>query len=108
MSDDGRLLRVEGLSKTFLQTTYRPLFTVRREVTQALADVSFAVRAGTVTALLGPNGAGKTTMINIICDLVRPDAGSVHVAGQRVPDPEGLAQRQIGLVTSDERASSGG
>jgi daunorubicin resistance ABC transporter ATP-binding subunit len=66
--------------------------------TTALRSVSFAARAGAVTALLGPNGAGKTTMIRILSTLLRPDAGTARVGGHdTVRDPQ-LVQAIIGLT----------
>jgi ABC-2 type transport system ATP-binding protein len=63
-----------------------------------LDDVDLAVPAGCVTALLGPNGAGKTTTVHILSTLVRPDAGSVRVAGcDVVRDPDGV-RAAIGLT----------
>ena len=47
----------------------------------ALKDVTFQVPTGEIFGLLGPNGAGKSTLINILCGLVKPDAGSATVAG---------------------------
>ncbi|WP_461024075.1 ABC transporter ATP-binding protein [Thalassiella azotivora] len=43
------------------------------------ADVD--VPAGAVTALVGPNGSGKTTLLLVLAGLLRPDAGTVTVAG---------------------------
>jgi ABC-2 type transport system ATP-binding protein len=43
--------------------------------------VTFAVEAGEVFGLLGHNGAGKTTLVNQVVGLLRPDAGSITVAG---------------------------
>jgi ABC-2 type transport system ATP-binding protein len=51
----------------------------------AVNGISFAVKAGSVTALLGGNGAGKTTTIAMIMGLVTPTSGSVHVLGEQVP-----------------------
>ncbi|MCU1444588.1 ATP-binding cassette domain-containing protein [Cryobacterium sp.] len=63
-----------------------------------LDDVDLTVRAGTVTALLGPNGAGKTTTVHILSTLVRPDAGTMTVAGCDVGrDPDGV-RAAIGLT----------
>ncbi|MFF9064213.1 ABC transporter ATP-binding protein [Streptomyces sp. NPDC014891] len=45
-------------------------------------DLTFQVRAGSVTGFLGPNGAGKSTTLRMILGLDRPTAGEVLVAGR--------------------------
>jgi ABC-2 type transport system ATP-binding protein len=42
-----------------------------------LDDLSFAIPQGEVYGLLGANGAGKTTTINLICQLIAPDRGTI-------------------------------
>ena len=37
-----------------------------------------------MVALLGPNGAGKTTFVRTVATLLRPDAGTLRVAGHDV------------------------
>jgi Cu-processing system ATP-binding protein len=54
-----------------------------------LRGIDLAVKAGRVTALLGPNGAGKSTLIRVLLGLVRPDEGTVSVAGAPVGDGPG-------------------
>src|SRR4030067_1077200 len=51
---------------------------------QALNDVSFKIRKGTIMAMLGENGAGKTTTLKIILGFLRPDSGTVIVAPGRI------------------------
>src|SRR5271165_7250445 len=51
----------------------------------AVAGVSFALRAGSITGLLGGNGAGKTTTIAMILGLVTPSSGTVRVLGAEMP-----------------------
>lgn len=46
-----------------------------------LTDLSLMVERGEVFALLGPNGAGKTTFVKIMLGLVRPDVGTLAIAG---------------------------
>jgi ABC-2 type transport system ATP-binding protein len=56
-----------------------------------LDDVDLEVGEGTIFALLGPNGAGKTTIVRILSTLIRPDAGTIQVAGRDLAtDPEGV------------------
>lgn len=47
----------------------------------AVDGLSFAARAGTVTALLGPNGAGKTSTVETLEGYRRPSSGTVSVLG---------------------------
>jgi ABC-2 type transport system ATP-binding protein len=47
--------------------------------TQAVVDVSFAVRRGEIFGLLGPNGAGKTTTIRLMLDILKPDRGAISI-----------------------------
>ena len=51
----------------------------------AVNGISFALKAGSVTALLGGNGAGKTTTIAMIMGLVTPTSGTVTVLGAQMP-----------------------
>jgi manganese transport system ATP-binding protein len=44
-----------------------------------LADATFEVPAGTVTALIGPNGAGKSTVLHAVAGLLAPRSGSLQV-----------------------------
>jgi ABC-2 type transport system ATP-binding protein len=56
----------------------------------AVNGLSLEVYEGEVFGFLGPNGAGKTTSINMLCGLLRPDAGRVLVRG--VPLDSGVAE----------------
>ena len=42
---------------------------------------------GSVTALVGVSGAGKTTLLRVLVGRLRPDAGHVRWAGERVDPP---------------------
>lgn len=47
----------------------------------ALAEVSFPVVRGTLTALIGPNGAGKSTLINCLTGVLSADRGRILYNG---------------------------
>jgi ABC-2 type transport system ATP-binding protein len=61
------MLTVRGLRKSFDRV--------------AVDSLDLTIAAGEIYALLGPNGAGKTTTLRMVCGLLAPDAGSIHVAG---------------------------
>jgi branched-chain amino acid transport system ATP-binding protein len=58
----------------------------------ALWGVSFDVRQGEIVALVGGNGAGKTTTLKSLSGLVRAEAGTIQLEGERI---EALAPREI-------------
>ncbi|MFZ1947495.1 MAG: ABC transporter ATP-binding protein [bacterium] len=65
--------------------------------TVAVEDLTIAVAGGEIFGLLGPNGAGKTTTVNIAVGLVRPDRGSVNIAGIGSPASAAVRSR-IGVA----------
>jgi ABC-2 type transport system ATP-binding protein len=65
---------------------------------RALAGLDLVARRGRVAALLGPNGAGKTTFVRAVATLVRPDGGSLRVAGFDVARQPAQVRRVIGLA----------
>ena len=68
---------------------------------QALKNVNLEIREGEIFALLGPNGAGKTTLINIICGIVTPSTGTVHVGGHDILREYRVTRSLIGLVPQE-------
>jgi ABC-2 type transport system ATP-binding protein len=67
----------------------------------AVDGLDLAVREGEFYALLGPNGAGKTTTLRMIAGLLRPDAGTIRVAGiDALADP--VAAKRVMAWISDE------
>ncbi|OLF10146.1 hypothetical protein BLA60_17010 [Actinophytocola xinjiangensis] len=56
----------------------------RGRKTLANNDVSLSVNEGEVFGLFGHNGAGKTTIVNQLLGLLRPDSGSIMIAGKDV------------------------
>ena len=70
----------------------------------AIADVSFSITEGSLTATIGPNGAGKTTLFNLLTNLYRPDAGSASCFGVDLAGftPDAIAA--LGLVRTFQTA----
>jgi ABC-2 type transport system ATP-binding protein len=65
-------------------------------------EVNMRVRPGEVVGLLGHNGAGKTTLVSQIVGLLRPESGSIKVAGVDAVDRPALARRYAALQTQGQ------
>jgi len=63
----------------------------------AVNDLSLEVNEGEVFGLLGPNGAGKTTSINMICGLLKPDAGEVTIRGNVITNGDASIRTRVGV-----------
>ena len=79
------LVEARGLTKRFGRVT-------------ALADLDLSLPPGRIVAILGPNGSGKTTFVRTVATLLRPDAGSLTVAGYDVVREPQAVRRMIGLA----------
>ena len=65
--------------------------------------VTLELAPGERHGLIGPNGAGKTTLFDIIAGEIRPDAGSVHLAGEDVTRYPPDRRARLGLARSFQR-----
>jgi polar amino acid transport system ATP-binding protein len=92
ITDTASILRVGHLRKCFGATCI-------------LKDVSLGLRKGEIKVLIGPSGSGKSTLLQCINCLVLPDAGEIHLDGQRI-DPANKAdlcrlRQQVGMIFQD-------
>lgn len=65
---------------------------------KALSDLTLHVNGGELFGFIGPNGAGKTTAIKLMTGILRPDEGTVTMAGYDINQDRIAAQRLIGFV----------
>lgn len=49
--------------------------------TKVLCGIDLRVGEGTTLGLIGPNGGGKTTLVRLLIGLLKPDKGTIRVAG---------------------------
>src|ERR1700747_2480920 len=61
-------IRVEAVTRTFVS---------KRGRVTALEGLSLDVSPREIVAVVGPSGCGKTTLLELICGLQTPDAGTV-------------------------------
>ncbi len=81
----GYAIAVEGLEKSYRDWP-------------VLWNLDLTVPWGESLALFGANGAGKTTLLRILSTSVRPDSGTVRVAGHHLLRQTSEARRRIGVV----------
>jgi branched-chain amino acid transport system ATP-binding protein len=91
MNNGSHALTVANVSKTFGGV-------------QAIADVSFDVRDGSLTALIGPNGAGKSTMFNLLTNLYVADKGTISYYGRDLAGMRSDKIARIGLIRTFQTA----
>lgn len=88
-------IEISNLSKTYKRRN--------AEAVHAVQNLNLSVPSGQVFGFLGPNGAGKTTTIKMMCGLVIPTTGVVHLNGHDVSRQRSAAMCQIGAVLEGTR-----
>lgn len=81
------------------------LVKVFEDGTRAVDGLDLEIRKGEIFALFGPNGAGKTTMIDLMLNFIRPDEGSVEIAGINALKYPLKAKKHVGLIAESARLS---
>lgn len=84
-NDSALALDASGLVKRFGERT-------------ALAAIDLSIPTRTRHAILGPNGSGKSTLFRIAATLLRPDAGTIRIAGFDAVTDSDRVRREIGVV----------
>jgi len=82
---DAPILSVSGLRKSYGEN-------------EVLRGLDFSIRRGECFGLLGPNGAGKTTTLRCCLGLTDPNAGTITLVGEPVPEAARQARVRVGVV----------
>ncbi|MEW6524060.1 MAG: ABC transporter ATP-binding protein [Bacillota bacterium] len=81
------MVELRGLTKSY-----------NRGQVKAVDDLDLSVRGGEIFGFLGPNGAGKTTTIKMMVGLLKPDRGTVNIAGYDIASSPLEVKRRISYV----------
>jgi branched-chain amino acid transport system ATP-binding protein len=86
------LLAVDGLTKRFGGLV-------------AVKDVGFSIGPGEILGLIGPNGSGKSTVMKLVMGIIKPNAGTVKIAGTDVTNwpTHRIARAGVGIVFQHSR-----
>ena len=74
--------RIDNLKEYFVKLISREL--MFKEFL-ALKGIDFQVQKGEAWGIIGTNGSGKSTLLKLICGILKPYKGSVHVNGSIAP-----------------------
>src|SRR5439155_20131456 len=86
------ILAASGVTKRFFGNT-------------VLRSVSIDILAGRIHALLGENAAGKSTLINLLSGVLRPDEGTIRVAGRELALLTPREARRLGIAVVQQELS---
>jgi ABC-type multidrug transport system fused ATPase/permease subunit len=56
---------------------------------------------GGINAIVGPSGAGKTTLLEILCSMLKPDAGQVSINQEKADNFGAIGKGVITIVPQD-------
>lgn len=83
------MIKVSNVIKEFVSSKKYPglkgaiegLFSVEKEITKAVNDISFEINDGEMVGYIGENGAGKSTSIKMMTGIIEPTSGIIEVDG---------------------------
>lgn len=75
MENRATTIRLEGVSKTFIQ---------KKEPIEVLKGIDLEIKQGEVFGIIGMSGAGKSTLVRCINLLERPTSGKVYLDGKEL------------------------
>lgn len=84
-------MEADSLFKTFKDKT-------TGKSVNALQNVNINIEEGKITALIGPDGAGKTTFLRMVCGLLFPTGGTLHVLGEDITKNPQAVQDQLSYM----------
>lgn len=82
----------------------------KRQLIQAVNDVSFSVAKGSTMAVVGESGSGKTTLAKLIMKFEEPDSGEIRFHSKAITRLNGKAEikayrSQVQMVHQDPASS---
>ncbi len=82
-----------------METILKTIDLTKKYDNKAVVDnLNIEIKEGEIFGLLGPNGAGKSTTMNMICNIVKPDYGSVEFMGKDFRKNKKELSKDLGYI----------
>lgn len=70
------------IAEALVHRLRHPFERARKDIFQALKNVSFDINRGEVVGIVGRNGAGKSTLLKILSQITEPTSGEIKLYGR--------------------------
>lgn len=106
-SKEGKsMIEVKELKKDYIKVKRTPgmygmvksLFHQKKEIFNAVRDVSFRISDGEIVGYIGPNGAGKSTTIKMLTGILYPTSGIININGYNPYQDHMKYTKEIGVI----------
>ena len=69
---------------------------------EVLRGINLTFKSGEFIGIVGPNGCGKSTLINLLCNILQPQKGTISINGQNINDiPQNVLAKLVAVVPQD-------
>lgn len=82
-----------------VENLYRGYERKNKNKFNAVEDVSFSLKKGTLTGITGPSGSGKSTLFHLITGLVNPSGGNIYLNERNISN---LSQNELAQIRNEE------
>ncbi|MUG69913.1 ABC transporter ATP-binding protein [Paenibacillus validus] len=72
---------------------------------QAVNNVSFSIKKGTIFSMIGPNGSGKTTLLNLITGFLPLTGGKIRFEGREISGKAPFQIAHLGIIRTFQNGS---
>ena len=76
---DNLTIRYKSLKSYSIKRNFFALHRNKREVFEAVKNVSFEVPQGEILGIIGKNGSGKSTLLRALAHIFSPDEGTINI-----------------------------
>ncbi|PLS17183.1 ABC transporter ATP-binding protein [Bacillus sp. M6-12] len=87
------MIEIKNVSKQFKE---------KKQIINAVQDVSITIRKGEIVGLLGENGAGKTTLLRMMSAILEPTKGEIFINGTNIYKDPMKIKPKMGVLFGSE------